>query len=202
MRVYIALLFLILVACNKPASPRDYTKCTFAYDPANAKVKWTAYKFTERLGVHGTFDKVNLSGSREGMTVAAVFSGATFYAETISVNSGNAERDAKIRSAFFVTLKEGSQISGKIESFSGESATIFLRLGGVTKSVVAKVDATQLPDLKVSFPLDLNEFGAAPALEALNKVCSVLHRGKDGKSVVWPDISITISARLATNCLN
>lgn len=200
MRKLALLLFLIFVACNKKPATPDYSKCIFAYDPANAKVKWTAYKFTERLGVHGTFDKVNLSGSRQGGTVAAVFTRATFNADTITVNSGNPERDAKIRTAFFGTLKDGGQISGKIESFRGDSATISLRLGGFTKSVSAKVDATQLPDLKVSFPLDLNEFGAAPALEALNKVCSVLHRGKDGKSVLWPDVTVLISARLNAIC--
>jgi len=200
MRVYVPLLFLIFLACNKPTSSRDYTKCTFAYDPANANLKWTAYKFTERLGVHGTFDEVTLSGTREGGTVAAVFSGAAFNIKTASVNSNNPERDAKIRSAFFGTLKDGGQISGRIDSVTVDAATIALRLGGVTKSVAAKVDATQLPDLKVSFPIELNQFGAAPALDALNKVCSVLHRGKDGKSVLWPDLSVTITARLSTRC--
>lgn len=196
----IVILAFAAIACNKKPEAPDYSHCTFAYDAATAKVQWTAYKFTERLGVNGSFNTVMLENTHEGRDAAAVFQGSTFSVDAFTVNSGNPDRDAKINKAFFSALKNKGNITGTIDAVGVGDGKISLTLNGVTKSIPVTVEQSQLPALTVRFPLNLKDFNALGPLAALNKICIDLHKGKDGKSVLWPDISVTITAQLSPKC--
>lgn len=202
MRIYFALpiLLAVLLNCGKKTGKPDYSQCSFTYEASATQLQWTAYKFTERLGVPGSFNSVELMGAHAAKDPASVFDGATFRVDGLSVNTNNAERDQKIRTAFFAALKDKGAITGKVIAPPAGAASFVLKLNGVEKTIPATVDRSALPELKVSFALDLADFNALGPLAALNKVCSDLHKGKDGKSKLWPDIQVSISTRLNAQC--
>ncbi|MCE9501370.1 MAG: hypothetical protein K8R21_12860 [Leptospira sp.] len=39
--------------------------CDYSYNPSATSVQWTAYKFTEKTGVKGTFKKITVTGQKK-----------------------------------------------------------------------------------------------------------------------------------------
>ncbi len=51
-------------------------------------------------------------------------------------------------------------------------------------------------ELIIKTSIDVLEWGAQNALNALNEVCSERHTGPDGVNKLWPDVDITVIAEL------
>ena len=62
---------------------------------------WTAYKFTEKAPVSGTFYTVKIREMKTGDTLTSVFAGVTGEIEGPSVESNSPARNAPIAAAFF-----------------------------------------------------------------------------------------------------
>jgi len=200
MRIALPILLLAL-ACQKPRPQAD---CTYEYDPSSTTVTWTAYKFTEKAGVTGSFDRIATEGLKTGATPAAVFESLAFKVETASVNTKNPDRDSKIHRSFFQKLKEGETLQGSVKEIKAEQAQVDLRINGVARQAHFKVQTTDSKDsVQVSFSsdLDLQDYGADAAIASLNTACKELHTGSDGKSKLWPDVKIDITTRLKKKCL-
>ena len=66
-----------------------------------------------------------------------------------------------------------------------------------------EVDATYTIEegvVKIRASIDVLNWGAQEAVEALNAVCKERHTGTDGKSVTWPDANILIKTMLTKKC--
>ncbi len=202
MRSFLRLLFpgllvlLVALACKKP----EPAACTFSYDPAGTDFKWTAYKFTEKTGVSGGFNAIEVTGTKSGATVEAVLAGLKFTIRTDSVNSGNETRDPKIRDAFFNSLKPAGTISGAVKSMNAGQAVVAIALNGQEQDVPMSYTVNETGLFEAKGEINVNDWGAQPAVVALNKVCEDLHKGKDGSSKLWPDVSLSVKTTLKKNC--
>ncbi|EMO28993.1 YceI-like domain protein [Leptospira interrogans serovar Bataviae str. HAI135] len=120
----------------------DKNKCTYFYDHGNTKFGWKAFKFTEKTGVGGSFDKIEVVGTTAGNSLEKAFKGMKFTIDPNTVNSGNNDRDAKIKSAFFYPMKKNGNIKGKVISVELNSdktsgkGIIELTLNGITKKSI------------------------------------------------------------------
>jgi len=63
--------------------------CTYSIMPqSTAAISWTAFKFTDKVGVGGTFDKVRIGGNKNiSANVTDIINGAQFIIVPESVNS-------------------------------------------------------------------------------------------------------------------
>lgn len=188
---------LFFVACKKPAAGDD--GCTYSYDPASTEFKWTAYKFTEKAGVGGSFDKIEARGLKSG-SPEEVFGGLSFTVKTDSVNSGNETRDPKIRDSFFRTMQPDGDISGSVKSMGDGKAVVNIAFNGQSRDVAMEYGVDEAGVFTASGEIDVNEWGAQESLAALNKVCEDLHKGEDGKSKLWPDVSLSVKSTLKKDC--
>ena len=48
--------------------------------------------------------------------------------------------------------------------------------------------------------IDIMDFKMKKSLDALNKVCYDLHKGPDGKSKTWSQVSLALSADVIETC--
>ncbi len=186
------------------AQPEEKAEvCTYTYNNEGTEILWVAYKYTERTGVNGVFDSFEVSGVNEGSTPAEVLQNASFNITTGSVNSGDATRDPKIRETFFGSMTNGDVLTGTVASISGDDQSgevVFnLSMNGVEQPVngTYKMEGEKL---EVEAKMNVETWSAMPAIQALNKVCEDLHKGADGKSILWPDVSLFISTTLNKNC--
>ncbi|XDD51198.1 YceI family protein [Leptospira sp. WS92.C1] len=185
--------------------PVKNQSCSYAYDHSSTKFGWKAFKFTEKTGVGGSFDTIEVVGTTAGNSPEKALKGLRFKIDPNTVNSGNPERDGKIKGAFFYPLKANGKIEGKVVSATLSSdktsgkGTIQLSFNGVRKNLDVAF-TIQEGTLNATGKLELADWKALSSVEALNKVCTDLHQGKDGVSKLWPDVELTISTKLKVDC--
>ena len=75
--------------------------CTYSYDETSTVLTWTAFKLTEKVGVNGTFDIINVSANDGSEDMFSVLNGANFEIPVSSLNSQDEVRDPKLKNSFF-----------------------------------------------------------------------------------------------------
>lgn len=179
-------------------------KCVYALDTLQTTVQWTAFKTSAKIGVGGQFDAVSVINQDSiSNSVAELLDGLAFSIETNSANTKNPDRDMKIKKSFFGSMVTPEQITGTISSAEGKDAAgtciAMLSLNGHKKEVALNYT---LEDNKINLTgeIDVNEFGAEGPLAKLNEVCTDLHKGDDGKSILWPNVDLNISIPISADC--
>ncbi len=135
-KTIIAIPFLLLVvfglSCNtsKKENKEDNSietkimlgKTTYSIDTSGTSVKWTAYKFTDKLGVSGTFDELRLRLKKDSGPIDELLKNAEVTINTMSVNSGNEIRDPKLRTSFFNVFKTDTIFAKILDAGDGKGA--------------------------------------------------------------------------------
>jgi hypothetical protein len=174
--------------------------CEYEYDSNSTNLTWTAFKFTERTGVNGKFDTINVKGTKKSKTLLGSLEKISFSIPTDSVNSNNPDRDSKIKKYFF---GEGKLISGSFSNIdSNGSAILLLKMNNQSRKIPVNFLIKEGKDLEVNLSIDVNDFQLSNGLDALNQVCDELHKGKDGVSKLWPNVDIKINTSVNKVCKN
>lgn len=173
--------------------------CTYSYNADSTAFKWTAYKFTTRAGVSGTFDDITVTNTQTSENKLDVLTGAEFSITTGSVNSGNPERDPKVVEFFFGKLANTGTITGKINSIKDGEAVISLKMNDKNVDIVGHISEDG-DKVSLTAKVDMNDFDGMEAVTSLNEKCHDKHTGEDGESKLWPDVSIEVSTVLNKAC--
>ena len=154
-----------------------------------SSVEWTAYKTTEKIAVSGHFDVVLVkSAKEEGKTPQEVLEGADIVATVPTINSDNIDRDQKLKDILFGNMTNTSEIKGQLHFREGKT---FLNLTLNNTSKEYEVKSTFENNVyTIETDVDLMDFNAGKALEALNQACLELHKGADGVSKTWSLVHI------------
>ena len=173
--------------------------CTYAYDAESTVVGWTAFKFTEKKGVSGVFDEVDVLIAQNSEDMLQTLSGASFTIPISSINSENPERDLKLQNSFFGTMEATEIISGLVKSIDNEKALVEITMNGMSKEYEGAV-TVEAETVKFSTTIDMNDFEAQHSIDSLNIVCGELHTGEDGISKLWSEIDINVETTLVKEC--
>lgn len=154
----------------------------------STKVKWTAFKTTDKVAVGGSFTEIELKDAKTGNSPEQVLEGVAFSIPVSSLFTNNPDRDSKLKTFFFGTLKNTELLSG-ILNFRDNQLFMTLSMNDVTKQIPLEYTfENNLLSMKTT--LNLNDFGGEKALAAINKVCYDLHKGPDGVSKTWETVDI------------
>ena len=167
-----------------------FAQCSF--DSQDIKVGWTAFKTYEKIGVHGSFDKVvletastaDLNKALEGMGVEI---------DTASVNTNHAQRDATLVKHFF-EVQNTKAIKAKILSVAEKKLDVEIEMNGVKRVIPFMYKKTQ-EQLEANGVIDLNDFHMLLALGGINKACYDLHAGK-----TWQDVALWFTLKFDKEC--
>lgn len=199
--LYTTVLF-ITAACSsstKSSDDESEVSCTYQLDEQSLNFKWTAYKFTEKKGVPGTFDDITLDAPAKANSLDELITAINFTINVSSINSKDPVRDVKVSHFFFGTMANTDDITGSIKSVDGSNAVIALTLNDLTLDVPGIISFSG-DTIKLTSTVDFKAFGAEAALAKLNEVCSVEHTGEDGKSVFWDVVDIDVLAVFTKKC--
>lgn len=204
--LFIAAAFGACTDNQKPAQEADKSAnkgadqtCTYAFIADSTHVNWTAFKFTDRVGVGGTFDNTTITGTQAGETISEVFQFAAIRIPVASVNSKDQDRDGKILKHFFGSMTDTETLVGKVVSINGKNAAVAIQMNGVTDTLQMDVAQDGLR-LSLTGTMELNKWSAQPSVDSLNTICYDLHTGGDGVSKLWPDVSLVVSTVLKKDC--
>lgn len=200
----IILLFVGLSSCggDKTAtedSTQQEKNCFYSYNSGSTVLEWTAFKFTEKTGVNGTFNKITIEGMEKSDDPKKLIESLTFSIETASVETQNEERNGKIVKLFFGSIAT-PMITGKVKSLSDNGkATIEIEMNKMKKDVVGQYT---LEDgiFDFSATIDVLNWNAGNGITTLNTVCKELHTGADGKSKLWSEVDLSFTTELMSDC--
>ncbi len=176
--------------------------CMYSFQDS-AEVMWIAYKYTEKTGVKGVFEDVSVTNTGTGASISDVLMYATIQINTASSNSGDPTRDPKIKDTFFGALIDGQTIAGEITSVTGDNSfghlEAIISMNGQTHPVLGEYSLKNSA-FELKFELSVDTWSASDALNALNEVCEDLHKGADGKSILWPDVTVYVNTVIEADC--
>jgi hypothetical protein len=189
----LGLTFITFTSCKKDEKTETTTETkeevkglTIVND--STKVKWTAFKTTDKVAVGGSFTQIEVKDVKTGNTPEEVLEGVAFSIPVSSLFTNNEDRDYKLKTIFFGTLKNTELLSG-ILNFRDNQLFMTLSMNDVTKQIPLEYTfENNLFSMKTT--LNLNDFGGELAVAAINKACYELHKGPDGVSKTWETVDI------------
>jgi len=200
---FVLLFTVVFTACkskeNKPEEKgnlqEEVSKITapFAVMNAENKINFTAYKTTEKIGVGGTFKKVNVLSGGEGNSVKEAINNTQFSIPVSSIATQDSSRDYKIKKFFFGVMSETKLLSGKLMLTDDTTGIAKITMNGETKDVPF-IYTIKDKVFNMQATIDVNNWNAGKALASLNKVCEVLHTGADGVSKTWSEVDLNITS--------
>ena len=173
--------------------------CTYTYDESSTVLTWTGFKLTEKVGVNGTFDVINVVANDGVEDMLSVLAGATFEIPVNSLNSGDAVRDPKLKNSFFGNFETTESINGSIVSLDEFGAVVAITMNGMT----IEYDGTiKIEDntVTMSTSIDIMDFNGQVAMDSLGVVCAAKHTGEDGENKLWNDVDIVVKTTLLKEC--
>lgn len=172
--------------------------CTYSYDESSTILTWTAFKLTEKVGVDGSFDEINVIAN-ESEDMFGVLTGATFDIPVASVNSQDPVRDPKIRDAFFGSMDSTASITGEIISIDATTAKVSINMNNKTVEYDGEV-TVEGESITMKTTINILDFDGQGSIDAIGVVCEEKHTGEDGINKFWEDVNIAVQTKLVKDC--
>jgi polyisoprenoid-binding protein YceI len=184
---------------TKTEASEESTSCFYTYNSGASLLEWTAFKFTEKTPVKGTFNEIKIEGMESSDDPKKLIESLTFTIETSSVETQNEERNGKIAKLFFGTIGT-PQITGKVKSLGQDGkATVEIKMNNLSQDVQGSYT---LVDGKFAFnaTIDVLKWNAGAGIKELNTACKDLHTGTDGVSKLWSEVDLSFTTELSSDC--
>jgi len=167
----------------------------YSVEPKTTTINWIAYKTTSKIPVKGQFTKVTIENTEKASTAIEALNGLKFKIPVSSLFTKDTIRDRKLKNFFFGSMKDTNQISGIITMNNETSGSVELVMNGISQVLpITYVISDQMVTIEAIMNLD--NWQAQIALEALNTVCKDLHSGADGVSKTWSEVKIEVATYL------
>ncbi len=187
------LIALAFISCKKEIKKEP---AQFSVEQKTITVKWTGYKTTAKKGVKGEFKRIIISNTKTDTTAIGVINGAKFEIPISSLASGNDERDGKLKQLFFGVMDATLSLTGTLHLKNDGTGNILLKMNGVEKEIpITFIVSGQLIELEGTMNLD--DWNAQDALASLAKACFEKHKGEDGISKTWSEVTIGAAVYLS-----
>lgn len=174
---------------KKEEKKEKKSDAAFTLSEAKNKVKWTAYKFTEKTAVGGEFRKVNITSGGEGNTAKEAINNTEFSIPISSVFTLNTDRDYKIKKYFFGIMQDPELLKGKFLIETDSTGQVEMTMNGITNKLPFKY-TLEGKKFDMSTTMDVVNWNAQASIDSLNSVCNDLHKGLDGVSKLWSEVAI------------
>ena len=185
---------------NPPITKEVIKEDIHYYTLGEVMVKWTAFKHASKAQVGGKFnsDSIETSGFNGGTNLINAIVGTSFKIPTSTTSTGDKTRDYKIVASFFNTMANTKYITGTISNMDKNgTGNVLLKMNEIEieKNFNWELDKNNF-EFYLKTSINVFDWGAQAALDALNKVCLEQHTGPDGVNKLWPDVDITVIAAL------
>lgn len=184
---------------KETTAAQEEKTCMYTYDHASSVLEWTAFKFTEKKGVTGSFTTVTVTDGGAKENPEEVIESLSFSIPVATVETQNPDRNAKIAKFFFGTIHTEA-ITGKVKDLKADGkALLEITMNAVTKEVEGTYT---LNDGAFAFHATINviDWNGQPGIDALNKECKDLHTGTDGVSKLWSEVELSFTTTLKSDC--
>lgn len=170
---------------------------SYTLDNLGISMVWTAFKFTDKIAVSGTFEDFTINKKDVSGSIENILTKLKISTPTEAVDSGNAIRDFKLRTSFFKAFNTSS-ITGTILKAKEGEGTLKLKMNNISLNTPYTY-SLQNDTIVLFSHLDLKKWKAEEALSLLNNECAAHLKGDDGISKIWPDVDVIIKLPVNKN---
>jgi len=176
---------------------------TCTYTITQAKPEWTAYKYTEKAAVGGTFNTFTLSPAKPASSFSAALQGLSIEIDAASVESNNPARNTTIAEKYFALFAPQSIIKGNVLSAKGDekkgSIDINIDMNGVQKPYTFSYEEKE-GSLVASSVMDMMDFQLQKPFDSIHTACKTLHTGSDGVAKTWTEVALRVVVTYEKQC--
>jgi len=150
----------------------------------NLDVKWTGYKLASKVGVSGTFNKIDLT-IKKSDNLTKFLKSAKVKIDAKSLESKDEGRNFNITSTLF-SLASAKTIKGSISSVNEADKTLVLDIvmNGVKKAIPMTYEINN-QNIIVKGVIDILDFNMQNSYKAFTQTCGALH-----ENVSYSDVNI------------
>ncbi|HKJ06071.1 MAG TPA: YceI family protein [Flavobacteriaceae bacterium] len=194
--ITLLILSISLISCNtKGNNDKDNNKKQYSAEAKTTTINWTAYKTTSKVPVKGQFTKVKFIHIPEGASPREALNGLKFSIPVSSIFTKDSIRDGKLKKFLFGTMQETEFIKGELKMVYENAGSVDITMNGITQTIpITYIISDQMATIEAV--LDLDNWKAEAAIEALNVACKQLHSGADGIPKTWTDVKIEVATYL------
>jgi hypothetical protein len=195
-----------LASCQNAGTESESTSgenCTYSFNNEATQLKWTAFKFTDKVAVGGTFKNIYVRNTKTADTPLDVIRELKFSIPINGIDTQNEDRDSKIQNFFFGTLANTEALTGEVRSIEGDDisgkATITVYMNDMAQDVEMMYVFVD-DQFTLNGKIDVKTWNAQSGIDSLNTICYDLHTGTDGVSMLWSEVDLEIVAKVNIKC--
>tara|TARA_R110001583_G_scaffold815_2_gene7544 strand:+ start:2485 stop:3099 length:615 start_codon:yes stop_codon:yes gene_type:complete len=194
--IVLLLTITLVISCKETKKPEPTSnEKGYTVEPKTTTINWIAYKTTNKVPVKGQFTKVTIKNTAKSKTAIEALNNLQFDIPVSSLFTNDSIRDGKLKKFFFGSMKNTTLISGTLHISNETSGTVDLVMNGMSQVLpITFVISDQMVTLEAL--MDLDNWQAQSAIEALNLVCKELHSGEDGIAKTWSEVKIEVATYL------
>lgn len=196
----VLLLMITAVSCiekkTEPAKNKTLEQ-NYSIDIDNTVLNWTAYKTTDKIPVKGVFQEVKIKKNKVATSMTGVLDDLEFEISVSSINSNDSIRDSKLKEFFFGVMKNTLKLTGTFHPENNGKGLISLTMNGLTEDLPFTFEIRS-DEIEVNATMNLDNWQAQSAIEALNVVCNDKHKAADGISKTWNEVTISSLIKVVT----
>ncbi len=193
----VILLLIFNTSCKKEkevTSQKAVDTKNYIVDTDNSVINWTAYKTTEKIPVKGVFKEVNILNKVQATNPLETINNLEFEIPVSSIFSNDSIRDYKLTTFFFGVMKNTLHLKGKINIKEDGNGIVSLTMNGLSKDMPFTYKIHE-ENISINAVMNLDNWQAQAAINALNKVCNDKHKAADGISKTWNEVALNIQIK-------
>lgn len=169
------------------------TEKAFAYSLKKAEnaINFIAYKTTDKVPVKGMFKKITITKAGEGNSIKEAINGAEFKIPVNSIETNDSSRNFKIQKFFFNIMANTVSLTGKLNITDDTNGTVSFTMNAITKELPFTYTIVENAFI-MKTTMDINNWNGQAAVTSLNDACKDLHKGADGVSKTWNEVTIEV----------
>lgn len=153
-------------------------------------IAWTAYKFTDKISVSGTFQDYTLNEKNSSGSIENILRGLKLTIPTESIVTTNAIQDFKIKTYFFKAFNTPT-ITGTVIDATKRTGEIVLKMNNMSYKIPYSYSLNN-DIIVITTHLDLKKWKGEEAISELNQQWSGNQMDTDLISNIWSEIDVTI----------
>ena len=185
----------------KVETPAEPKVCKKGYDAESTTIGFGGFKTTEKKEVKGVFTEFIVDSTVIADTPEEIFANATISIPIESLDTKDVGRNGRLKDKYFGSMESTEFITGKVLGFDKDSSKVnlSLTLNAVSKDVALNY-AVSGDTITFNGEINVLDFNASAAVEALNEACNALHKGADGVSKTWSEVNLYVSSVVKEAC--
>lgn len=173
------------------AIPDVFAVCTYTPSAEGVTLEWTGYKTPKKVGVSGTFKKIDIKGATKAADMLTSLAGMTYEIHLNSISSGDEVRDTRIAKLLFLGT---DTIKGEFLE-SKDKKLLFSSLVNKVKKTIILDPTIKGDSLTAVGSFDLMDFSLQENFAEFAKACFARHEGKS-----WSEVQVTLKIPFLKSC--